>query len=194
MNKQTLTEIHELTSMLDNGVPVKISVGCLANQSKHWKKVQSLLETDKSFFEAMSLVTIPGLSGESRKILLMLIQAGELAGVLDVTLRRYVESELKKGQNDQANFFRFFGLMLSCGVPILTAIDNIPASNDLDKLKVELGKAVRSGNSIAEVIQRSKLFRDYIHVLISAGEQTGSLPEMLLKTSDAIEMSDVINS
>lgn len=86
-----------------------------------------------------------------------------------------------------ARFSRTLSTMLSSGVPILEAID-ISArgiGNTIVKetiLKVKDG--VAEGKQIVEPLKAAKLFPTMVVQMISVGEQTGALDQMLSKIAD----------
>jgi len=80
--------------------------------------------------------------------------------------------------------------LLSTGVPILTSmaiarnlVDNIPIANAISNAR----ENITEGQSIAEPLRRSGEFPPMMIHMISIGEKTGELPEMLRNVSETYE-------
>jgi general secretion pathway protein F len=87
-------------------------------------------------------------------------------------------------------FSSTMGTLLGSGVPILTAmsiarnlVDNIPIAEAINKAK----ENITEGQSIAEPLKRSGQFPPMVIHMISIGEKTGELPEMLRNISENYE-------
>ncbi len=82
------------------------------------------------------------------------------------------------------------GSMLKCGVPLITSLEtaktvvgNIYIEKDLDDIMA----SVERGGSIAETLRTSKNFMPMVVYMISAGERSGRLPDMLISCSNALD-------
>jgi len=95
-----------------------------------------------------------------------------------------------------ARFSRTLGTLVTSGVPILQALHitrdtagNVVVSEAIDKVH----EAVKEGESIVTPMQASGVFPAMVISMIDVGEETGQLPEMLLKIADVYD-DEVDNS
>ncbi|MHB1694060.1 MAG: type II secretion system F family protein, partial [bacterium] len=84
-------------------------------------------------------------------------------------------------------FTRIFGLLFQSGIPvnrafelIRNAVENKYFTKKIDELQEEIAK----GNSITQSFIDSKIFSPIIIQMISVGEETGHIDEMLNKVAD----------
>lgn len=89
-----------------------------------------------------------------------------------------------------ARFSRTLGTLVTSGVPILQALNitrdtagNVIVSNAIDKVH----EAVKEGESIVTPMQSSNIFPNMVISMVDVGEETGQLPEMLLKVADVYD-------
>jgi general secretion pathway protein F len=89
-----------------------------------------------------------------------------------------------------ARFARTLGTLLESGVPLLSALDivrnivnNILIARDIDSASEE----IEAGKSLAVPLGRSPWFSSIAVQMISVGEQSGELEEMLKKIADSYE-------
>jgi general secretion pathway protein F len=87
-------------------------------------------------------------------------------------------------------FSSTMGTLLGSGVPILTAmsiarnlVDNIPIAEAINKAR----ENITEGQSIADPLRRSGEFPPMVIHMISIGEKTGELPDMLRNISENYE-------
>jgi general secretion pathway protein F len=87
-------------------------------------------------------------------------------------------------------FASTMGTLLGSGVPILTSmsiarnlVDNAPISNAISKAR----ENITEGQSIADPLRRSGEFPPVVIHMISIGEKTGELPDMLKNIADTYE-------
>jgi type IV pilus assembly protein PilC len=87
-------------------------------------------------------------------------------------------------------------MLTSGGVSILEAIDigaktsgNLVIENSLNKVK----ESVKEGSNLSEPISKAGIFPDMVSQMISVGEETGKLEDMLVKVSQYYE-EEVDNS
>jgi type II secretion system protein F len=85
---------------------------------------------------------------------------------------------------------RTFGTMLDGGVPILIALEisgnaigNRPMSRATDLLREE----VRQGTPVAAALERSGVFLPLLVHMAAVGEETGQLPEMMIRVADSLD-------
>ncbi|HVY53391.1 MAG TPA: type II secretion system F family protein [Gammaproteobacteria bacterium] len=95
---------------------------------------------------------------------------------------------LKKGI--VARYTRTLAITLDAGVPIIEAmklLENIMGSHVYSKAVVQICKDVASGNQLYVSMNHTKLFPSMVVQMISIGETSGSLAEMLNKVADYYE-------
>jgi type IV pilus assembly protein PilC len=106
-----------------------------------------------------------------------------------VTLRLPLFGDLiKKGSISR--FSRTLGTLVTSGVPILQALNitrdtagNVVLSDAIQKVH----DSVKEGESIVSPLEKSGLFPPMVVSMIDVGEETGQLPEMLLKIADVYD-------
>ena len=98
--------------------------------------------------------------------------------------------------NAVARFSRTFGTLVSSGVPILQALNitrdtsgNIIVADAVSKVH----DAVREGESIVTPMTTSNIFPPMVLSMVDVGEETGRLPEMLMRVADVYD-EEVDNS
>ena len=89
-----------------------------------------------------------------------------------------------------ARFSRTLGTLVTSGVPILQALNitrdtagNVVISDAIEKVH----SAVKEGESIVTPLQASGVFPGMVISMVDVGEETGQLPEMLLKVADVYD-------
>jgi type IV pilus assembly protein PilC len=95
-----------------------------------------------------------------------------------------------------SRFSRTLGTLVTSGVPILQALNitrdtagNVIVSNAITKVH----DSVKEGESMVGPLESSKVFPPMVISMVDVGEETGQLPEMLLKVADVYE-DEVDNS
>ena len=95
-----------------------------------------------------------------------------------------------------SRFTRTLGTLVSSGVPILQALTivketagNVVISNAVAKVH----ESVKDGETITAPLESSAVFPPMVVSMVDVGEQTGALPEMLLRIADNYE-EEVDNS
>ncbi len=86
-----------------------------------------------------------------------------------------------------ARFCRTLGTMISSGVPILDALDicsRTAGNKVVENAIMKARESISEGKSISEPLQESKVFPDMVCQMISVGEATGALDNMLTKIAD----------
>jgi type IV pilus assembly protein PilC len=89
-----------------------------------------------------------------------------------------------------ARFCRTLGTLLQSGVPILQALETVAHAIDNDIFtEVIMGARarVREGDPIGVPLEKSKMFPPMVIQMISIGEETGALDQMLSKVADFYE-------
>ena len=89
-----------------------------------------------------------------------------------------------------SRFARTFGTLLGSGVPILQALTivketagNVVVGDMISKIHDN----VKEGGTLAEPLKASRIFPAMIGGMVDVGEQTGALPDMLLKIADTCD-------
>lgn len=95
-----------------------------------------------------------------------------------------------------SRFSRTLGTLVTSGVPILQALNitrdtagNVVISGAIEKVH----EAVKEGETIVTPLQASGVFPNMVISMVDVGEETGQLPEMLLKIADVYD-DEVDNS
>lgn len=89
-----------------------------------------------------------------------------------------------------ARFSRTLGTLVTSGVPILQALNitRDTAGNVVISQAIEnVHEAVKEGESIVTPLQASGVFPGMVISMVDVGEETGQLPEMLLKVADVYD-------
>ena len=133
-----------------------------------------------------------------------------VAGILAVAfflLRKYVRTEKGRLQFDGlklriiifgslmkkvalAKFARTLCTLIKSSVPILKALEIVGATSGnkvLEKTLSSVGIGVKEGKPIAEPLSKSRFFPAMVVKMISVGEKTGALEDMLTKIADFYE-------
>jgi type IV pilus assembly protein PilC len=86
-----------------------------------------------------------------------------------------------------AKFTRTFGTLLSSGVPILQALiitrdtsGNVHIANAINVVH----DRVKEGDNVAKPLESTKIFPGMVTSMIEVGEETGALPDMLVRIAD----------
>ncbi len=89
-----------------------------------------------------------------------------------------------------SRFTRTLGTLVTSGVPILQALNitretagNIIVADAIDNVHA----AVREGESVVAPLEASRIFPPMVISMVDVGEETGQLPDMLLKIADVYD-------
>ncbi|MBN8246965.1 MAG: type II secretion system F family protein [Verrucomicrobia bacterium] len=89
-----------------------------------------------------------------------------------------------------SRFCRTLGTLVSSGVPILQALNivretagNVVVANAVQSVH----ESVKEGETITAPLEKSGVFPPMVISMVDVGEQTGALPEMLLKIADTYD-------
>ncbi len=98
-----------------------------------------------------------------------------------------------------SRFSRTMAVLSGTGVPILQAIDIVgdTAGNQVvANALAEVKESVRAGESLAEPLSRHKVFPPMVVQMMTVGEETGALEDMLARVSDFYdrEVDDTVNA
>ncbi len=86
-----------------------------------------------------------------------------------------------------AKFTRTLGTLVSSGVPILDSLDitaKTAGNKVIEKSVYEVKKGVAEGKTLAEPLKMAKIFPPMVTQMISVGESTGAVDNMLNKIAD----------
>lgn len=89
-----------------------------------------------------------------------------------------------------SRFTRTLGTLISSGVPILQSLNIVreTSSNIMFAEAVQLiHDSVKEGETIVAPLEASKVFPPMVVSMVDVGEQTGAMPEMLMKVADNYE-------
>jgi type IV pilus assembly protein PilC len=112
---------------------------------------------------------------------------------------RYVVDRIKLGiplfgtlsrKTAIARFSRTLGTLMTSGVPILQALNIVrdTAGNEvISRAVTQVHDAVKEGENMAPPIEASKVFPPMAVSMIEVGEETGEVPEMLMKIADSYD-------
>ena len=89
-----------------------------------------------------------------------------------------------------SRFARTLGTLVTSGVPILQALNitrdtagNLVVADAIEKVH----EAVREGESVVAPLEASRIFPPMVTSMVQVGEETGQLPDMLLKVADVYD-------
>jgi len=86
-----------------------------------------------------------------------------------------------------ARFTRTLGTLISSGVPILQALTIVKETSGnviVGNAVAAVHESVKEGESITAPLEASGIFPPMVISMVDVGEQTGALPEMLMKIAD----------
>ena len=89
-----------------------------------------------------------------------------------------------------SRFARTLGTLVTSGVPILQALNithETAGNAAIARAIGQLHDSVKEGESIVQPLEASKAFPPMVVSMIDVGEETGKLPEMLLKIADVYD-------
>ncbi len=95
-----------------------------------------------------------------------------------------------------SRFSRTLGTLVTSGVPILQALNitrETAGNTVIARAISQVHDSVKEGESIVQPLEASKAFPPMVISMIDVGEETGQLPEMLLKIADVYD-DEVDNS
>lgn len=89
-----------------------------------------------------------------------------------------------------SRFCRTLGTLITSGVPILSSLDiarNVVGNNVLSESIERARQDVKEGESITNPLRKEGIFPAFVLRLISSGEESGRLEEMLFKIADTYD-------
>jgi type IV pilus assembly protein PilC len=89
-----------------------------------------------------------------------------------------------------SRFARTLGTLVTSGVPILQALNitrETAGNAAIARAIARVHDSVKEGESIVQPMEASKMFPPMVVSMVDVGEETGKLPEMLLKVADVFD-------
>jgi len=89
-----------------------------------------------------------------------------------------------------ARFARTLGTLVNSGVPILQALNIVRDTSGNEVIARAVGSvhdSIREGESIVTPLRDTKVFTPMVISMIEVGEETGQLPDMLLRVADTYD-------
>ncbi|MEI7732651.1 MAG: type II secretion system F family protein [Verrucomicrobiota bacterium] len=89
-----------------------------------------------------------------------------------------------------SRFTRTLGTLVSSGVPILQALTIVRETADnmvISEAVNAVHESVKEGETITAPLEASNIFPPMVISMVDVGEQTGALPEMLMKIADVYD-------
>jgi type IV pilus assembly protein PilC len=86
-----------------------------------------------------------------------------------------------------SRFARTLGTLVSSGVPILQALTIVKETTGnviISNAVVKIHESVKEGETITAPLESARVFPPMVVSMVDVGEQTGALPEMLLRIAD----------
>ena len=99
-------------------------------------------------------------------------------------------------KNSISRFTRTLGTLMSAGVPVLQALNIVKetvGNEVIARAVTTIHDAVKEGENMAPPIGASKVFPPMVVSMVEVGEETGALPDMLMKIADSYD-DDVDNA
>jgi type IV pilus assembly protein PilC len=98
-----------------------------------------------------------------------------------------------------SRFARTFGTLMSSGVPILQALHIVRETAGnlvVGRLIARIHDSVKEGETITAPLRTSAIFPPMVVGMVDIGEQTGALPDMLMKVADNYddEVDNAVNA
>ena len=87
-------------------------------------------------------------------------------------------------------FTRTLGTLIASGVPILQALNIVRETSGnsvIAKAVARVHDSVKEGERIVEPLEASKVFPPMVVSMVDVGEETGALPDMLMKIADVYD-------
>lgn len=108
--------------------------------------------------------------------------------VLQVALRNPTAARLWQGYR-LSRLYRALGLLLSGGIPVQTSLAQIEQLLGLDEVQQlkKVSQRIAQGKPLSTALAESKLTTEISFQMLTVGERTGSVGEMLTKTAQFLE-------
>ena len=130
-----------------------------------------------------------------------------LIALMIFAIRTYAKSDIGKRKLDRvklrlpvfgeliqksliASFSRTFSTMMSTGVPVVAALEasgNATGNSVIIEATKVAGEKIQEGSTVSAPLEESGVFPPMVTHMISVGEETGDIPEMMDKVADFFE-------
>lgn len=130
-----------------------------------------------------------------------------ILGLFIFAIRSYAKSDTGKRRLDRvklrlpvfgeliqksliASFARTFSTMMGTGVPVVAALEasgNATGNTVVIEATKEAGEKIQEGSSVAAPLEESGVFPPMVTHMISVGEETGDIPDMMDKVAEFFE-------
>jgi len=130
-----------------------------------------------------------------------------LLAIIIYAMKAYAKSETGKRKLDRiklrlpifgelvqktviASFARTFSTMMSTGVPVVPALEasgNATGNTMVIEATRAAGEKIQEGSTVSAPLEESGVFPPMVTHMISVGEETGDIPEMMDKVADFFE-------
>src|SRR5947199_211886 len=183
---------RQFATMINAGLPLVQALDILAQQTEN----KILADTTRQVvYDVESGQTLADALRKHPKafsdLYVNMVAAGEAGGILDTILIRLAEF---LEQNDAivrkaavSRFTRTLGTLISSGVSILDGLEitaRTAGNMVIHNAVMESRASIAGGETIAAPLAKSKVFPPMVISMISVGEQTGGMDEMLSKIAD----------
>ena len=99
-------------------------------------------------------------------------------------------------KNSISRFTRTLGTLMAAGVPVLQALNIVKetvGNEVISRAVATIHDAVKEGENMAPPIASAKVFPPMVVSMVEVGEETGAMPDMLMKIADSYD-DDVDNA
>jgi len=177
----------ELATLVDAGLPVLRALNMITSPMSDddkfnagIKKIRYGVQTGQTLSEAM------GNSGMFSDCEVNIVKAGEICGMLEVSLNRLASGRLDTRARQYEGFYQNLSMLLTSGVPILQSL-RISRRNLDESLQSAVDKIlenVKNGELLSGAMAESGEFSALEISLVEIGEETGSLDSMLMRLAN----------
>lgn len=174
--EQLLKDLKLVINVCSSGTGL---LAFLPSLGGNWVLIAKAIEEGLMFSEAIEKHPFPELTEYESKILIALTHAGEMGGVLETTLQRFIVFAERTEKDPIIEYLRTLGTFLHCGIPVLQSIRSCPATSAIvAELQSVLHESIKLGNSFSECL--GKFVTPENNAKIHEGEHTGALSEHLM--------------
>lgn len=157
-----------------------------AYPNANWTIIRQTIEQGNSLSDVLQQHPVVGLPPEEQRFLQTLVRAGEIGGLSEIAISRFVLHCHRKGREHSAlgEFLYFIGFFISCGMGITPAVQIAPITTELRELQQQLLDTLRKGEEITPLF-KNQLSEEQA-TLLSEAEQDGRLPDALLTIGEEL--------
>lgn len=171
------------------GGVLEVTMNRLADYLEKENEIRSNAITSFLFVTASAFLLTVLLALLGKALTLSPIIVGAIVGIIMLikNISLYMRITLNR---DLASFHRMLGTLLSCGVPILQALNitrDTCRRKDFAKATQLIHDSVKEGDTMSMPMEASGCFPSMAVSMVDVGEETGALPEMLMKIAETHE-------